>query len=169
MPHLYRMCIPKWKENEPVPFGLVDPNFVTNQVFSVKGPDAQAWKSIIDILFDGTFNYSITQGEKKRGRTCQSSFHNNTLDVMLQLQDLPVNDDTIDIYAVIGQSQIQFMSSYNYTDAVKKRRCPWFCLVLQIFCLDAHSFLNFSICMPLEIKQFKNMLAILEELYEQTW
>ena len=38
---------------------------------------------------------------------------------MFQPADLPVNDDMVDIYGVIGQLKVEFMSSYNYTDEAK--------------------------------------------------
>ena len=36
---------------------------------------------------------------------------------MFDSADLPVNDELIDIYAVIGQSKLQFLSSYNTDEA----------------------------------------------------
>ena len=110
------MCIPQWGENNPIPSGLVNPNFVTNKVFFVKGPNADAFDAIISILFDGSFNYSIIQGKYEREGICQNSLHDNQSDFMFMPADLPVNDELIDIFGVIGQSQMQFMTSYNYTD-----------------------------------------------------
>ena len=116
MPTLYRICIPEWKRNIPIPRGLVNSNFVTNKVFFVKGPDADAFDAMISILFDGSFNYTITQGKYKREGICQNSLHDNQTDIMFMPADIPVNDELIDIFGVIGQSQMQFMTSYNYTD-----------------------------------------------------
>ena len=116
MPALYRMCIPEWKQNMLIPWQLFNTNFVTNKVFFVKGPDADAFDPMISILFDGSFNYSMIRGKFEREGICQNSLHDNTSDIMFMPAELPVNDELIDIYGVTGQSKIQFMSSYNYTD-----------------------------------------------------
>ena len=110
------MCIPQWGENNPIPSGLVKFNFVTNRVFFVKGPNADVFDAIISILFDGSFNYSIIQGKYEREGICQNSLHDNQSDFMFMPAGLPVDDELIDIFGVIGQSQMQFMTSYNYTD-----------------------------------------------------
>ena len=109
------MCVPKWEENLPIPSGLVNPNFVTNKVFFVKGPNADVFDAIISILFDGSFNYSIIQSNREK-KNCQDFLHDNKSDIMSYPTNLPVNEEQIDIYGIIGQSQIQFMTSYNYTD-----------------------------------------------------
>ena len=38
---------------------------------------------------------------------------------MLCLADVPLNDDLIDIYAVIGQSKLEFQSFYRYISKSK--------------------------------------------------
>ena len=119
MPYLYRMCIPEWKLTEPDPYELRRPDFVTNQVFFAKGLKANALDPIISILIDGSFNYSITEGYYEKGGICEKSLHDNTSDIMFHPADLPVNDDMIDIYGVIGQSKLEFQSSYHYIDKAR--------------------------------------------------
>ena len=67
------------------------------------------------ILIDGSFNSSLTLTREP----CVSSLNRNTSEIMFDSADLPVNDELIDIYAVIGQSKLQFLSSYNNTDEAK--------------------------------------------------
>ena len=121
MPALYRICLPKLPYIEPI--GLRNRSFVTDQVFSVVGPQAYAWSPILNILIPGrtpySFNYSIVDANRARGRICQNSLHDNTSDIVFMPANLPINDDMIDIYGVIGQSKIQFMSSYTYIDEAK--------------------------------------------------
>ena len=121
MPDLYRICIPFWPPfNEPVPRSLETQHFVTNEIFHLKGPYGDVWGSIITVLIDGSFNYSIINGELyARQNLCQNSLHDNDSDIMLFPSDLPTFDESIDIYGLIGQSKLEFMSSYNYTDAAK--------------------------------------------------
>ena len=120
MPALYRICLPTLPFIKPV--GLRNPGFVTDQVFSVNGPEAQTWAPILDILIPGftpySFNYSIIDGNFEKG-TCQHLLHKNISDIVFMPADLPINDKLIDIYGVIGQSKIQFQSSYNYIDKAR--------------------------------------------------
>ena len=121
MPALYRICLPKLPYIEPL--GLRSSTFVTDKVFSAEEPEATIWTPILNILIPGftpySFNYSIVDASFERGRICQNSLHDNTSDIVFMPANLPINDDMIDIYGVIGQSKIEFMSSYNYTDEAK--------------------------------------------------
>ena len=121
MPALYRICVPKLPRIEPL--SLKNPGFVTDQVFLVKGPEAPAWNLLLNILIPGfvpySFNYSITDGSLERGGICANSLHDNTSDIAFMPADLPVDDDMIDIYGVIGQSKLQFLSSYYYIDKTR--------------------------------------------------
>ena len=93
------------------------------------------------------------------------SLHDNTSDIMFQAADLPVNNDMIDIYGVIGQSKLQFQSSYHY---INECRRPWLSRVIQVFTLDVDPFLNLSFCMAYEVQEVKkkDMPSVFERLYE---
>ena len=118
MPALYRICLPELPYIEPL--GLRNPNFVTDQVFAIQEPEAQTWAPILNILIPGLlpylFNYSIIDGSFERGKICLNSLLDNTSDIVFMPADLPINNDLIGIYGIIGQSKLQFQSSYNYTD-----------------------------------------------------
>ena len=117
MPNIYRICLPKLPYIEPVQ--LVNPHFVTKKVFFIQEKDAHTWSPIRDILISGSFNYSIIAGNRQRGGICQNTLHDNSSDIVFMPADLPVNDDMIDIYGVIGQSQLEFQSSYHYIDKTR--------------------------------------------------
>ena len=108
MAQLYRFCISHWS------VGLLNDYFVTNQVPHDRGPFGPMRDSLLSTLIDGSFNYSMIQGG-----ICQHSLHDNKSDIMLYLADMPINDDLIDIYGVIGQSKLQFQSSYRYINKSK--------------------------------------------------
>ena len=120
MPALYRICVPKLPYIEPI--GLRSPLFIT-EVFSVQKPEAYTWNPILNILIPGAspylFNYSIVAANRQRGGICLNSLLDNTSDIVFMPADLFVNDELIDVYGVIGQSKIEFLSSYNYTDKAK--------------------------------------------------
>ena len=116
---MYRFCIPNWSMEDPRPIGLLENDFVTNQIPYFYGQSGQIWDPILSRLIDGSFNYSMIQGVFERGGICSNSLHDNTSDIILYPSDLPVNDERIDIYGIIGQSNIEFMASYNYTDETK--------------------------------------------------
>ena len=111
--------MPNWGPNKLIRSGLRSSYFKTDQVFVFKGPDADALDPIVSILFDGSFNYSLIHQNRERGKICQNSLHDNTSDVMFMPANLPLNDDLIDIYGFIGESTLQFMSSYHYIDEAK--------------------------------------------------
>lgn len=50
---------------------------------------------------------------------CQNFLHDNQSNVMFMAADIPVDEELTDIFGVIGQVQMQFMTSYNYTDEAK--------------------------------------------------
>ena len=120
MSQLYRICITGYKnETKPDPEGLLNEEFVTKAIPRCPGPLFDICDPLLSMIFDGSFNYSFIQGDKQRENICQNSLHDNTSDIMIYPADLPVNDDLIDIYAVIGQSKLEFMSSYYYRDEGK--------------------------------------------------
>ena len=134
MAQLYRFCISHWS------VGLLNDYFVTNQVPHDRGPFGPMRDSLLSTLIDGSFNYSMIQGG-----ICQHSLHDNKSDIMLYLADLPINDDLIDIYGVIGQSKLQFQSSYRYINKSKNadvlnsvmsfQLSLWILILLLIFSL----------------------------------
>src|SRR2546421_403202 len=119
MPQLNRFCIPALPElvqEGMQPQGLRNESFITNEIFYIAGPLRLYVDSFTSILFDGSFNYSLTQQRE----LCVKSLHDNTTDITFFPADLPVNDELIDIYGVIGQSKLEFQSSYHYTDEDNK-------------------------------------------------
>ena len=72
-------------EGKPVvgknPRGLLEPNFVTNKFFFVKGLDTDEFDAIISILFDESFNYSMSRGKFEREGICQNSLDDNQSDI----------------------------------------------------------------------------------------
>ena len=119
MSQLYRICISGWGTGtNPYPRGLQNENFVTNIKPYCDGPLGDICETGMAILFDGSFNYSIIQGDS-HGVLCQDSLHDNTSDIMFIPSDFPTNDEFTDIYGVIGQSKLEFQSSYYYIDKVR--------------------------------------------------
>ena len=118
MPQLYRFCIPNRDRPEFAeiqPQGLLN-GLITNEVPYVEGPLRLFFDSFISIYIDGSFNYSLIQKQE----LCVSSLHDNTSDIVFHPADLPVNDELIDIYGVIGQSKLQFQSSYHYINECRR-------------------------------------------------
>ena len=119
MSQLYRFCIPNWYGRDPQPNKLKEPNFVTNQVPYLREPFGSKWNLLFNTLIDGSFNFSMIQGDLQREGICMNSLHDNTSDIQVYPADLPIDDETINIYAVIGESKMEFMSSYNFIDLTK--------------------------------------------------
>ena len=110
----YRFCISDMAEmiRKIKPPELRQKGFITNEIFYVQGPLRHHIDALASILIDGSFNYSLTPSRE----LCVSSLHRNASDIMFCPANLSVNDELIDIYAVIGQSKLHFQSSYNYTE-----------------------------------------------------
>ena len=122
MNNYYRTCIPYWRplQIEGVDNRIENANYITDKLPRLKplGGGDQGNK-LIDILFDGSFNYSFVNGDLERDGLCTNALHDNSSDFALYPADLPINDDHIDIYAVIGQSTMEFMDSYKPINKTK--------------------------------------------------
>ena len=68
--------------------------------------------SLFSTLIDGSFNYSIIEGKFEKG-ICSNSLQDNPSNIMIYPVNMPINDEFINIYAVIGESKIEFMSLIN--------------------------------------------------------
>ena len=117
---LHRFCVPPLAEimKEFRPQGLLKKSFIMNEIFYVKGLQRLYIDSLTSILIDSSFNYSLIR--PRNTQLCINSLRGNTSDVMFDPADLLDNDELIDIYGVIGQSKLEFQSSYHYINECRR-------------------------------------------------